>query len=95
MAVPLHRLERAEHGDGVGQPFAGRIEPDVGRHAAREPRELEREEFVEVDGLEQPVVERAQHLGRNERDAEGAPARLQVLDGGQGDGGVHGRAVRT
>ena len=81
VAVALHRLERGQHRQRIGQPFVRRIEADLRRHAARQARQVEREEFVQVDGFEQAVVERLQHLGRNQRDAEGALARLQVVDG--------------
>jgi hypothetical protein len=78
--VPLHRLEGTEHRQRVDQPLARCVQADVPRHAARELRQLQRHEFVEVDGFEQAVVERTQHFGRNERDAEGALARLQMID---------------
>ncbi len=57
-------------------------------------RQLQRQEFVEIDGLEQPVVQCAQHFGRNERDAERALARLQVIDRGEGNGSSVHRPIQ-
>ena len=94
VAVPLHRLEGAEHGERVGQPLVRRIQADMARHAARQLRQLQRQEFVEIDRLEQPVVQCAQHFGRNERDAERALARLQVIDRGEGNGSSVHRPIQ-
>ena len=89
VAVSLHRFERTQHGESVDQAFGRGIQADVAGHVACELRQLERQEFVEIDGFEQAVVERPQHLGRNERDAEGAFARLQVIDRVEGNDGIH------
>jgi len=69
MLVALHRLERRQHRERVVEAFAGGVEPDVTRHLARQPRQVERQELVQVDGGNEAVVERFQHLGRDQRDA--------------------------
>jgi len=89
MAVALHRPEGRQHREGIAQALAAGIEPDVRRHAAGQARKLQRQELVQIDGFQQPVVEGLQHFRRNQGNAKSDHSLPEMVDA------AHGARLRT
>lgn len=77
MRVPLHGLERRQHGQRVDQALRPRIEPHLQGHGRGQTAEVDGEELVEIDGRDVAAVECFQHIGRDQRDAGGPFASEQ------------------
>ena len=80
MQMALDGLESVQHGQRVVQALMVGIEPDLICHAGCEPCQVNGQEFVEVDGLDQALIERVQHRRRNQRDTGRAFSPQQWLD---------------
>jgi hypothetical protein len=68
--------DRVDDAIGIGR------QADIARHIPDEPAQVQRQEFVQIDGGHLPFVQRREHLGRDQRDARRSFAPEQIRDQG-------------